>query len=209
MTEAATTPVVAREERAHEDDGVRQRRRAPGRRAGRWSRAGPRPCRYARGSMPMNVKNGIAISSWLDMMPKSRSRQRLQQRGLQHPELEADEREDDPVGREREGDGVAQQQERHQHREHEGRHRAPGPRLSPPARRGARSRAPARAGASRTRRAGTPTRLIVSETPCRMSRANPAGNEQLHGPAQEPAGVRGHLVLDATRAGRAAQRTRG
>ena len=70
----------------------------------------------------MKVKNGIASSVSLRMMPEHALGQRLEQRRLQQAELDAEEAEDRAVGGEREGDRIAEQQEDDQRREHQRRH---------------------------------------------------------------------------------------
>ena len=59
----------------------------------------------------MKVKNGIASSVSLFMIAVDALRQGLQEVGREQAELDADQREEQAVGGQREGDRVAEQQE--------------------------------------------------------------------------------------------------
>ena len=70
----------------------------------------------------MKVKNGIASSVSLFMMPKTRSGSAWQEVGLEQAELDADEAEEQAVGGQRERHRIAEQQEDDQAAEHDRRH---------------------------------------------------------------------------------------
>src|SRR6185437_13776531 len=114
-------------------------------------------------------------------------RQRLQQVGREEAELDADEAEEQPVGGERERHGVADQQHEDERQEHDRRHvrdEELGHRQTPASvsawalggGSAASSRIPSKVA----------TRLMISETPCRISSAKPIGISTLTGQRSRP-----------------------
>ena len=133
----------------------------------------------------MKVKNGIASSSSLEStLPKMRPGYRLQEVEVEETEMDREEAERKPDRGQREGHREADQHRQNQAAEHQRRHHVQRDHCI---------------GLSYlasivTRFCSAAMRLITSETPCSASMHEAGRNDELDRPADQAAGIAGHLA---------------
>ncbi len=121
ITEADTTPVVAASMAPTRMTAIA---RPPRSGPNSWPTVSSRSSAMPERSRisPMKVKNGTASRDSLPITPNTRCGRAWNSAGGQQAQIDADQAEQDAVGRQREGHRKAQQQQDHQHAEHDRRH---------------------------------------------------------------------------------------